>query len=154
MISVHVQTEAFDVAAEMAKLRAGRTDIGALVTFTGLVRDTSDGTRISAMTLEHYPAMTEKQLRAIADTAWSRWPLLGGTIIHRYGTLMPADEIVLVATASAHREAAFQSAMFLMDWLKTKAPFWKKEGISEAARWVDAKAADDMAADKWQIKAT
>lgn len=151
MISVAVQTEAFDVAAEMAKLRAGRTDIGALVTFTGLVRDNKAGPALSEMTLEHYPAMTEKQLRAIADEAWQRWPLLAGTIIHRYGTLKPADEIVLVATASAHRDAAFQSAAFLMDWLKTKAPFWKKERSADGAHWVEPKAADQQAAETWQL---
>jgi molybdopterin synthase catalytic subunit len=151
MIGVRLQTAPFDIATELAALRAGRTDIGALVSFTGLVRDgDGDGAqKITSMTLEHYPAMTEKELRAIAAVASQRWDLIGGIIVHRFGTLKPADDIVLVATASAHRQAAFESAMFLMDWLKTKAPFWKKETGSAGAHWVDAKAADDAAAEKW-----
>jgi molybdopterin synthase catalytic subunit len=148
MIDVRVQAAPFDLADELQKLRGDRTDIGALVTFTGLVRDGPD--KIDSMTLEHYPAMTETALRNIADDAWQRWELLGGIIIHRFGVLKPADDIVLVATASAHRQAAFESAMFLMDWLKTKAPFWKKETSSTGAHWVDAKSADESAADKWR----
>jgi molybdopterin synthase catalytic subunit len=151
MIHVRVQQAAFDVAAEMAALRHGRTDIGALVSFTGLVRDRSDGKNITRLTLEHHPVMTEKTLRQIADEAAARWPLLGGTIIHRYGTLLPADDIVLVLIASAHRQAAFEAAHFLMDWLKTKAPFWKKEDTASGARWVEAKTSDDVAAARWQV---
>ena len=139
MITTRAQAEPFDVAAESALLTNGRTDIGALVTFTGLVRDTP-------LTLEHYPAMTERQLAAIARQAESRWPLLAGIVIHRYGTLAPAEPIVLVAIASAHRAAAFESAEFLMDWLKTRAPFWKHEA---GAGWVSAKASDDLAASRW-----
>jgi molybdopterin synthase catalytic subunit len=139
MIVTRVQAEAFDAAAEAAALTAGRTDVGALVTFTGLVRD-------APMTLEHYPAMTARQLAAIASEAWARWPLLGGTVIHRHGTLAAGDPIVLVAIASAHRAAAFEAAEFLMDWLKTRAPFWKHEA---GGGWVAAKASDDAAAARW-----
>jgi molybdopterin synthase catalytic subunit len=139
MITTRVQAAAFDAGHEAALLTAGRTDIGALVTFSGLVRDT-------VLTLEHYPAMTEKQLASIAAEAWARWPLLGGTVIHRHGKLPPGDGIVLVAIASAHRAAAFEAAEFLMDWLKTRAPFWKHE---DGAGWVAAKASDDAAAKRW-----
>ncbi|QXQ07986.1 molybdenum cofactor biosynthesis protein MoaE [Sphingosinicellaceae bacterium] len=139
MIEVRVQVEPFDLGFEAAALTAGRTDIGAVVTFTGLVRDV-------ALTLEHYPGMTEAQLRAVADEADARWPLLGGTVIHRYGTLTPGDPIVLVAVAASHRAAAFEAADFLMDWLKTRAPFWKHEA---GAGWVEAKASDDAAAARW-----
>jgi molybdopterin synthase catalytic subunit len=144
MITTRVQAEAFDAAHEAALLTAGRTDIGALVTFTGLVRD-------APLTLEHYPAMTEKQLTTIAAEAWARWPLLAGTIIHRYGTLAAGDPIVLVAIASAHRGAAFEAAEFLMDWLKTRAPFWKNEA---GKGWVEAKASDDEAAARWNRRAS
>lgn len=139
MIVTRVQAEGFDAAAEAAALTAGRTDIGALVTFTGLVRD-------APLTLEHYPAMTERQLAGIAAQAWQRWPLLGGIVIHRHGQLAAGDPIVLVAIASAHRAAAFESAEFLMDWLKTRAPFWKHEA---GKGWVEAKASDDQAAERW-----
>ena len=149
MIEVRIQPHDFDVAAEIDRLRAGRTDSGALVTFTGLVRDMAGGQPIAAMTLEHYPAMALRQLETIAREAEGRWPLLGGTIIHRHGRLAPGDQIVLVAIASAHRHAAFEAAMFLMDWLKTKAPFWKKEEGGDGARWVAARAEDDAAAGRW-----
>jgi molybdopterin synthase catalytic subunit len=139
MITVRVQAQAFDAGHEAALLTAGRSDIGALVTFTGLVRD-------APLTLEHYPAMTEKQLASIAAQAWARWPLLAGTVIHRHGTLAAGDPIVLVAIASAHRAAAFEAAEFLMDWLKTRAPFWKHEA---GKGWVAAKASDDQAAERW-----
>ena len=139
MIDVRVQAEAFDLGVEVAALTAGRIDIGAVVTFTGLVRDV-------ALTLEHYPGMTEAQLLAVAAEAAARWPLLGGTVIHRFGTLAPGDPIVLVAVASSHRAAAFEAADFLMDWLKTRAPFWKHEA---GAGWVEAKASDDAAAARW-----
>jgi molybdopterin synthase catalytic subunit len=139
MITTRVQAEAFDASHEAALLTAGRTDIGALVTFTGLVRD-------APLTLEHYPAMTDRQLAAIAREAEARWPLLGGTVIHRHGTLAAGDPIVLVAIASAHRAAAFEACEFLMDWLKTRAPFWKHEA---GTGWVAAKASDDAAAERW-----
>ena len=148
-LHVSVQEADFDVSAECARLTGGRADIGALVTFTGLVRDHGGGETISAMELEHYPGMTEKALREIAEAALSRWPLQGAVVIHRYGALSPADRIVLVATASPHRQAAFEAAEFLMDWLKTKAPFWKKETTEQGARWVDARESDDVAASRW-----
>ncbi|QMW24278.1 molybdenum cofactor biosynthesis protein MoaE [Sandaracinobacteroides saxicola] len=138
MITIRVQPGPFDLATETTALTAGRTDIGAIVSFTGLVRD-------HPLTLEHYPAMTEKALHRIANEATARWPLHGLTIIHRFGPLLPADPIVLVLTASAHRAAAFESAMFLMDWLKTCAPFWKKSPEG----WVEAKTDDDAAAQRW-----
>lgn len=138
MIGVRVQPEPFDLGAEAAALTAGRTEIGALVTFTGLVRD-------HPLTLEHYPGMTERQLSAVADEACARWPVLAGTVIHRFGDLSPGDPIVLVAVAAAHRAAAFDAASFLMDWLKTRAPFWKRAGDA----WVEAKASDDAAAARW-----
>ncbi len=140
MITTRVQTEPFDLSVETAALTNARTDIGALVTFTGLVRD-------HPLALEHYPGMTERQLAAIAREAEARWAILAGTVIHRHGALEPADPIVLVAIAAAHRGEAFQAAEFLMDWLKTRAPFWKREG----AGWVEAKAADDAAAGRWAL---
>ncbi len=149
MIRISVQEDPFDIAAEIVRLRDDRGDIGAIVTFTGLVRDFAGDDNLHSMTLEHHPVMTEKQLRALADDAWSRWSLLGGCLIHRYGTLQVGEDIVLVAIASAHRQAAFDAAMFLMDWLKTKAPFWKKEFGTGGAQWVAAKSADTAAADKW-----
>lgn len=151
MIAVRVQREDFDVAAELNRLRQGRTDIGAIVTFTGLVRDMAGGEPVRAMTLEHYPGMAERQLQQICREAESRWPLQGGTVIHRYGRLEAGDQIVLVVTASAHRHAAFEAAMFLMDWLKTKAPFWKKEEGAEGAAWVSARTEDDNAAERWKM---
>ena len=149
MATVRVQTEDFDLAAELAALTAGRTDIGAVVTFTGLVRDVAGQAAVTAMTLEHYPGMTERQLAAIAAEAEQRWPLTGCTVIHRHGALAPGDRIVAVITASAHRQAAFEAAQFLMDWLKTKAPFWKREATGDGARWIDARAEDDTAAKRW-----
>ncbi|HPU15427.1 MAG TPA: molybdenum cofactor biosynthesis protein MoaE [Polymorphobacter sp.] len=149
MITTRVQAEPFDTAAEIAALSAGRTDIGAVVTFTGFVRDLSHGVAVEAMTLDHYPAMTTKALAAIATEAAARWPLQGGAVIHRHGRLLPGDPIVLVAVASAHRAAAFEAAAFLMDWLKTKAPFWKREESNGQAHWVEAQAGDDAAAARW-----
>ncbi len=149
MIATRVQTAAFDIAAELAALAAGRTDIGAVVSFTGYVRDMSHGAPVEAMTLDHYPAMTAKALAAIAAEAAARWPLQGGIVIHRHGRLLPGDAIVLVAVASAHRAAAFEAAAFLMDWLKTKAPFWKREEAGGTARWVEAQAHDEDAAARW-----
>ena len=149
MIATRVQTAAFDIAAELAALAAGRTDIGAVVSFTGYVRDMSHGAPVEAMTLDHYPAMTAKALAAIAAEAAARWPLQGGIVIHRHGRLLPGEAIVLVGVASAHRAAAFEAAAFLMDWLKTKAPFWKREEAGGTARWVEAQASDDAAAARW-----
>jgi len=145
MIRTRLQTDAFDLAAEVAALTTARTDIGAVVTFTGLVRDLNDGAGVSALTLETYPAMAERQLAAVAAEAAARWPLLGVTVVHRHGTLLPGDAIVLVAVAAAHRQAAFEAAAFLMDWLKTRAPFWKRED----AGWVAAKVEDEAAAGRW-----
>lgn len=145
MISVRVQTEAFDPGAETHALSAGRSDIGAVASFVGLVR----GGEIEAMTLEHYPAMTTKALAAIAAEADARWPLLGGTLIHRHGRLLPGDPIVLVAIAAAHRGDAFAACAFIMDYLKTGAPFWKKEETGAESRWVEAKAEDEAARDRW-----
>lgn len=155
VITTRTQAEAFDLAAETALLTAGRSDVGAVVTFTGHVRadapaGTNDAEVLTALILEHYPAMTERQMAAIAAEAWARWPLLGGTVIHRHGRLVPGEAIVLVAVASAHRGAAFEAAEFLMDWLKTRAPFWKREERGGSGAWVAAKAADDDAAARWQ----
>jgi molybdopterin synthase catalytic subunit len=142
MIGIRVSPDRFDAGAEADALTVGRTDIGAIVSFTGLVRADDD---LEALTLEHYPAMTMRQLSAIAAEAWARWPLLAGTVIHRHGRLLPGEPIVLVVIASAHRAAAFQAAEFLMDWLKTRAPFWKHDGKA----WIEAKASDDDAAARW-----
>lgn len=146
MIAVRVQPGPIDLSAETARLTAGRSDIGAVVSFAGHVR--ADG-GLLALTLEHYPAMTERQLHAIAAEAEQRWPLLGGIVIHRHGRMVPGEAIVLVAVASAHRSAAFEAAAFLMDWLKTRAPFWKSEERSSGQRWVGARASDEAAASRW-----
>ncbi|MGE3528895.1 MAG: molybdenum cofactor biosynthesis protein MoaE [Methyloceanibacter sp.] len=144
---IRVQSEDFDIAAEIARLRAGRSDIGAIVTFTGTVRD-RDGA-VASMTLEHYPGMTEAELARIEEEACARFSLQASLIVHRYGALKPGDNIVLVATASAHREAAFEAARFLMDYLKTEAPFWKREDGPTGARWVEAEARDTAASARW-----
>jgi molybdopterin synthase catalytic subunit len=146
-MAVRVQREDFDLGAELAALRAGRTDIGALVSFSGLVRDM--GGRLTGFELEHYPAMTEKALRGIEAQARARWPLQASLVIHRYGPLAPGAQIMMVATASAHRAAAFEAAEFLMDYLKSRAPFWKKETTPEGARWVDAREEDEAALERW-----
>jgi molybdopterin synthase catalytic subunit len=150
-VTVRVQREDFDIGAEVKRLTAGRTDVGAIVTFTGTVRGEAGGRPIAAMILEHYPGMTEGELARVASEACGRWPLQAALVIHRYGELRPGDNIVLVITASAHRQAAFEAAAFLMDYLKTRAPFWKKE-ISPAgeAIWVEARADDDAALERWQ----
>lgn len=151
-LHVSVRTGDFDVSAELEAICAGRADIGAAVSFTGLVRDMTKaegGAPVTAMELEHYPGMTERSLRAILEEAASRWPLQGATAIHRYGPLAPGDRIVLVCCASPHRKAAFEAAEFVMDWLKTKAPFWKKETTPDGDAWVDAREADDAAAARW-----
>lgn len=147
---IKVQSQPFDVGAEYAALKKARTDIGGFALFVGSVRDLSDGADVQAMTLEHYPGMTQKALAEIEAQARSRWPLDDVLIIHRYGKLLPGEDIVLVITASAHRETAFQACQFLMDWLKTKAPFWKLEEGSQGPRWIEAKASDDEATARWQ----
>ena len=147
---IRVQREDFDVGAELAKLAAGRTDIGGLASFIGLVRETTDAGDLTAMTLEHYPGMTEKRLGEIEAEAMRRWPLAGALIIHRYGRLLPGERIVLVATASLHRQAALESCQFLIDWLKTKAPFWKLEETAAGSQWVAARDADDHATARWR----
>ncbi len=153
-MAVRVQREDFDTGAEIKRLTAGRTDIGAIVTFTGTVRGTAGGQGIATMTLEYYPGMTEAELERVEAEANARWPLQGTLIVHRFGELAPGDNIVLVVTASPHRQAAFQSAEFLMDYLKTRAPFWKKEaGPDGKADWVDARESDDAATARWAGKA-
>jgi molybdopterin synthase catalytic subunit len=148
---VKVQSEDFDVGMELSSLTMGNTAIGGITSFIGLVRDLGGDDALKTMTLEHYPGMTEKMLREIEAEANNRWPLEASLIVHRYGRLEPGDQIVLVAAASAHRQAAFDSCSFLIDWLKTKAPFWKLENTREkGARWVEAKATDDRAAERWE----
>ncbi|MER9247881.1 molybdenum cofactor biosynthesis protein MoaE [Mesorhizobium sp. M0590] len=147
---VRIQAEDFDVAAEIARLTRDRNDIGAVVTFSGLCRDEQG--RLSALELEHYPGMAEAEISRIAGEAIERWPLQGLTVIHRHGKIAPGENIVLVVAASAHRQAAFEAANFLMDYLKSRAPFWKKEHHSDGSEggWVDAKEADDKAASRWK----
>jgi len=147
---VRVQTEDFDVSRELALLRGGNRAVGAVAAFIGTVRDVNDDARVASMTLEHYPGMTEKALAAILDAAKSRWDIIDGLVIHRVGALAPSDQIVLVAVTSAHRGEAFAACEFIIDYLKTQAPLWKKEQTSEGARWVEARAADDDAAARWQ----
>jgi molybdopterin synthase catalytic subunit len=147
---IRVQEQDFDIGREIEALRAGRSDIGAIVSFTGTVRDTAKGKPVSQMTLEHYPGMTEKELERIEAEAHKRWPLQASLIIHRTGTMKPGENIVLVVTASAHRHAAFAAAEFLMDYLKTRAPFWKKEDGAEGSGWVDARESDDDALRRWE----
>lgn len=149
-MSVRVQQADFDPGAEMAAISDGRADVGGIASFVGLVRDRNDGARVSAMTLEHYPAMTERQLAAIETEARDRWDLIDVRIIHRVGRLHPGERIVLVLVASAHRAEAFEACAFLADWLKTKAPFWKKEATPEGDRWVAARQSDEAAAARWQ----
>ncbi len=148
-MTVRLQREDFDAAAEAAKLTHGRTDIGAVVTFTGICRGSESGDPIKALTLEHYPGMAEAEIARHVDDAKARWPLLGVTVIHRYGRMQPGENIVLVVTASSHREAAFAAAEFLMDYLKTRAPFWKQVEAAGEKSWVAAKDTDDAAADRW-----
>lgn len=149
-ITIRVQQDDFDVSYCMKELSKKNKGIGAIAAFVGLVRDLNENNTISTMTLEHYPGMTERALEDISHQAQERWPLQGITIIHRIGTLSPADQIVLVLSASAHRQAAFESAEFIMDFLKSKAPFWKKEETSDGARWVDARESDARALTRWQ----
>ena len=144
---IRVQQEDFDIGAEVARLKAGRSDIGAIVTFLGTVRD-QDGA-VATITLEHYPGMTEAELARVEAEACARWPLQASLVVHRHGSLKPGDNIVLVVTASEHRDAAFEAARFLMDYLKTRAPFWKREDGPSGARWVEAEARDDAALTRW-----
>src|SRR6185312_9414483 len=153
-VTIRLQEADFDVAREVAALSRGRTDIGAVVSFSGICRSDQaggeGGDAIAALMLEHYPGMAEAEIARHAEEALSRWPLTGITIIHRYGRIVPGENIVLVVTASSHREAAFQGAEFLMDYLKTRAPFWKREESASGAAWVDAHDRDDTAAARWE----
>ncbi len=146
---IRVQEQDFDAGAEMRALTAGRTDIGGVASFVGLVRDRGGDTPVGAMTLEHYPGMTERELAKIEAEAHERWPLAASLIIHRVGRLVPGDQIVLVVTASAHRAAALEACAFLIDWLKTKAPLWKKEETPDGEQWVAVRADDDTRAERW-----
>jgi molybdopterin synthase catalytic subunit len=146
---IRLQREAFDAAAEVAQMARGRTDVGAVVTFTGICRGEENGEPIKALTLEHYPGMAESEIARHVEEARERWPLIGVTVIHRYGRIGPGEGIVLVVTASSHREAAFAAASFLMDYLKTRAPFWKQVETVSGASWVEAKSTDDAAAERW-----
>ena len=146
---IRVQHQAFDLGAEYTAFKAGRTDVGGFALFVGSVRDVSESADVTAMTLEHYPGMTEAALAEIEGEARKRWPLQDVLIIHRFGKLLPGEDIVLVITVAAHREAAFEACQFLMDWLKTKAPFWKLEEGKAGKRWVEAKTSDDAATARW-----
>jgi molybdopterin synthase catalytic subunit len=148
--TIRLQSEDFDAAAEAALLTRGRIDIGAVVTFTGVCRGSEQGEPVAAMTLEHYPGMAEAEIARHVEEARVRWPLIEVTVIHRYGRLVPGENIVLVVVAASHRGDAFAAAEFLMDYLKTRAPFWKREERPGGALWVDAKATDDHAADRWK----
>jgi len=148
-VTVRVQIEDFDAGAEMAAMRRSNPKIGALASFVGVVRDMNEGAHVAQMTLEHYPGMTEKALDQIVAQASTRWDIYDVLIVHRVGTMRPTDQIVLVIVASAHRGEAFQACEFLMDYLKTRAPFWKKESTPEGSRWVEARKADDAAAERW-----
>ena len=147
--TIRIQEGDFDAAQEIAALSQGRTDIGAVVTFSGICRGSENGAPIAALTLEHYPGMAEAEIGRHADEALSRWPLQGLTVIHRFGRIAPGENIVLVVTASAHRQAAFEAAEFLMDYLKTNAPFWKREESANGSSWVEARDHDDAAAARW-----
>ncbi len=150
MARIRVQSEDFDIGAECAQLTAGRTDVGGIGCFIGTVRDSAAGRPIDALMLEHYPTMTERAIDRIVAEAMRRWMLLGCTVIHRVGRLGPGENIVLVLAAAAHRQAALEATAFLIDWLKTKAPFWKKEEFADGAQaWVEAREADDAAAQRW-----
>ena len=148
-MSVSVQAADFDTGAEIAALSAERPDVGAVASFVGLVRDMNEGTDVSAMTLEHYPGMTEQALEDIVAEAGQRWSLNAVRVIHRFGEMRPGDQIVFVGVASAHRGEAFSACAFIMDYLKTRAPFWKREETPDGARWVDARESDDSAAERW-----
>ena len=151
-MNVRIQTADFDVGAEIAALRRGNPKVGAVASFVGVVRDVNDGDAVAEMTLEHYPGMTEKAIEEIIVQAKGRWKVLDALVIHRVGTLKPADQIVLVVVTSGHRGDAFAACEFIMDYLKTRAPFWKKERAGGATRWVEARATDDIAAERWRLK--
>ena len=151
-MTVRVQTGDFDISKEIALLRKDKPGIGAIASFIGVVRDLNEGDSVAEMTLEHYPGMTEKSVEGIITQARERWQVMDALVIHRIGTLKPLDQIVLVVVSSAHRGDAFAACEFIMDYLKTRAPFWKKEQTGSGARWVDARAADDAAAERWQMK--
>ena len=151
--SVSIQTQDFDLGLEVAQLRQGQSQVGAVCAFVGTVRDRNDGAAVQSMELEHYPGMTEKSIEAMVQEARSRFDILASRIIHRVGLLQPCDQIVLVAVTSAHRGQSFSACEFLMDYLKTQAPFWKKEVTPQGARWVDARVSDDQALRRWGIKA-
>lgn len=150
--SIRIQEKDFDVSAEVAALRKGDPRVGAVVTFLGTVRDMNDGRSVKGMTLEHYPGMTEKALQDILDQAKARWDIYQSLVIHRVGPLLPEDQIVMVAVTSAHRGEAFAACEFIMDYLKTAAPFWKKEDTPEGGRWVDARVTDETAMSRWEKK--
>lgn len=149
-MTVRVQTEDFDAGFEISQLRMARKDVGAVVSFVGQVRDINEGDAVSQLTLEHYPGMTEKSLAQIIEQAKKRWDIFDGLIIHRVGTLQPTEQIVLVAVSSAHRGEAFKACEFVMDYLKTEAPFWKKEATPSGEHWVDAKETDNLARERWR----
>lgn len=149
---VRVAEAPFDPGAELAAMSAGRTDIGGIASFVGLVRDFASDDSVTALTLEHYPGMTERRLTEIGNEAIARWDLTSARIIHRVGRMLPGEPIVLTAAAAPHRAAAFEACWFLIDWLKTSAPFWKLEETPDGERWVDAKSSDDSAADRWRQK--
>ncbi|HUC51740.1 MAG TPA: molybdenum cofactor biosynthesis protein MoaE [Xanthobacteraceae bacterium] len=156
--TIRLQSEAFDVVAEVKRLTQGRTDIGAVVTFTGICRADENGERIAGLTLEHYPGMAEAEIARHVEAAYARWPLLGATVIHRFGRITPGEDIVMVAAASSHRQAAFAAAEFLMDYLKTRAPFWKQVdkagGGTVEKTWIESKSSDDSAAERWGVSAS
>ena len=149
---VRIQAEDFDAGSEIAGLRRGNTGIGAIASFIGVVRDLNDGERVAEMTLEHYPGMTEKSIARIIDQAKARWSIFDALVVHRVGRLKPTDQIVLVIVTGAHRGDAFAACEFIMDYLKTRAPFWKKEQTPDGARWVESRASDDIAAERWRFK--
>jgi molybdopterin synthase catalytic subunit len=151
-MTVRIQTEDFDLGAEAAAMRKGNPAIGAIASFVGVVRDVNEGDSVSEMTLEHYPGMTEKSIEQIIAQARGRWNVIDALVVHRVGVLRPTDQIVLVIVASSHRGDAFAACEFIMDYLKTRAPFWKKERTREGTRWVDARATDDIAAERWRLK--
>ena len=149
--TVRIQREPFNVATEAAKITRGRTDAGAVVTFTGICRGEENGVPIAALMLEHYPSMAEAEIESHVADAVARWPLIGATVIHRFGRIAPGEDIMMVATVSTHRAAAFAAADFLMDYLKTRAPFWKQVEKTDGKIWVEAKAEDDTAAERWTL---
>ena len=148
-MSVRIQVEDFDVGAEVARLRHANPKVGAVASFVGVVRDLNEGDRVARMTLEHYPGMTEQAIEAIVAEARTRWDIIDVAVVHRVGELKPTDQIVLVVVAAAHRGEAFAACEFVMDYIKTRAPFWKKEETPQGSRWVEARASDDEAADRW-----